>query len=176
MSAGKRSAVMSRTRGKDTRAEVQVGKLLLHQGFCYKPHGPRPPSRPDFVMPRWRAVCLLHGCFCRYHEGCPLFSPARDRFRFLDRNAQWKPRTRSNVGSRARRAGWRVAAVWDCAHRLDQTRVGNSITHWLRSDSSTLEVFRSAGQVVDRDGTGPECGEGQFGHHETATVRLAKEE
>lgn len=156
MSAGKRSALMSRIRGKDTRPEMQVRKLLWHQGFRYRLHGPKLPGRPDVVLPRWRAVVLVHGCFWHYHEGCPLFRLPATRPEFwLEKLSGNRERDRRSIRE-LRDAGWRVTVVWECALRLDQASVGQSLTRWLRSDSSALEIFRNAGQVVDSDAIGPE--------------------
>jgi DNA mismatch endonuclease, patch repair protein len=150
MSVGKRSALMSRIRSKHTRPEMQVRKLLWHQGFRYRLHGPKLPGRPDVVLPRWRAVILVHGCFWHYHEGCPLFRlPATRSDFWLEKLCGNRERDRRSVHE-LRDAGWRVAIVWECALRLDQAGVGLSLTRWLRSDSSALEVVGDAGQVVDR--------------------------
>lgn len=156
MSAGKRSALMSRIRGKHTRPEMQVRKLLWHQGFRYRLHGPKLPGRPDVVLPRWRAVVLVHGCFWHYHEGCPLFRlPATRPDFWLEKLSGNRERDRRSVHE-LRDAGWRVAVVWECALRLDQASVGQSLARWLRGDSSELEIFRNAGKVVDRAAIGAE--------------------
>lgn len=149
MSAGKRSALMSRIRGKDTRPEMQVRKLLWHQGFRYRLHGSKLPGRPDVVLPRWRAVVLVHGCFWHYHEGCPLFRLPATRPEFwiekLNRNRE---RDRRSIRE-LRHTGWRVATVWECALRLDQEMVGHSLCQWVRGQTATLELFRRDDQVAN---------------------------
>lgn len=149
MSAKKRSALMSRIRSKHTRPEMQIRQLLWHQGFRYRLYGSKLPGRPDIVLPRWRAVVFVHGCFWHYHNDCPLFRLPATRPEFwLEKLSGNRERDRRSVHE-LRNARWRVAIVWECALRLDEASVGQSLTRWLRSNSSILEIYRDAGQVVE---------------------------
>src|SRR5690606_42005026 len=72
LSPGERSRVMSRVRGKDTRPEMLVRRLLHGAGFRYRLHDGSLPGKPDLVFPRRRKVIFVHGCFWHRHEGCAL--------------------------------------------------------------------------------------------------------
>ncbi|WP_236886441.1 very short patch repair endonuclease [Dyella thiooxydans] len=140
---------MSRIRGKHTRPEMQIRKLLWHAGFRYRLHGPKLPGRPDVVLPRWRAVILVHGCFWHYHEGCVLFRLPATRTEFwLNKLSGNRERDRRSIRELQER-GWRVAIVWECALKVDEARVEQSLTRWLRSDSPAIEVFRDGTEVVN---------------------------
>lgn len=154
MSAGKRSALMSRVRAKHTHPEMQVRKLLWHDGFRYRLHDSKLPGRPDVVLPRWRAVVLVHGCFWHYHKDCPLFRMPGTRPEFwLSKLSGNRERDRGSVRELLE-GGWRVAVVWECALRWDEAHVGSVLTQWLRSEGSTLEMFRDGDRVAD----GPSLG------------------
>jgi DNA mismatch endonuclease (patch repair protein) len=81
ISPERRSALMSRIRGKDTGIEVTVRKGLHHLGLRYRLGGGGLPGRPDIVLPMYRAVVFVHGCFWHGHV-CPLFRLPKTRMAF----------------------------------------------------------------------------------------------
>jgi len=66
----KRSWNMSRIRGKDTKPEIAVRKMLHAAGFRFRLHVKDLPGKPDIVLPKWKTVIFVHGCFWHRHEGC----------------------------------------------------------------------------------------------------------
>jgi len=69
----KRSEIMSRIRGKDTTIEVKVRSYLFSMGLRYRKYDRRYPGTPDVVLPKYRIVILINGCFWHGHENCKLF-------------------------------------------------------------------------------------------------------
>src|SRR4051812_33859865 len=69
-SADTRSAVMARVKGKDTEPELTVRSFLHSRGFRYRVHVASLPGKPDIVLPKYRTVVFVHGCFWHGHEGC----------------------------------------------------------------------------------------------------------
>jgi DNA mismatch endonuclease, patch repair protein len=65
-----RSYNMSRIRGADTRPELLVRKYLHGRGLRYRVHGRNLPGKPDIVLPKYRTVIFVNGCFWHGHEGC----------------------------------------------------------------------------------------------------------
>jgi DNA mismatch endonuclease, patch repair protein len=65
-----RSERMSRVRGKDTKPELQVRRLVHRMGFRYRLHANDLPGKPDLVLPRLGKVIFVHGCFWHQHPGC----------------------------------------------------------------------------------------------------------
>ncbi|MGI8635348.1 MAG: very short patch repair endonuclease [Segetibacter sp.] len=65
-----RSYNMSRIKGKNTKPEMLVRKFLHAQGFRYRLHVKNLPGKPDIVLPKYKAVIFVHGCFSHGHEGC----------------------------------------------------------------------------------------------------------
>lgn len=65
-----RSYNMSRIRGKDTKPEIRVRKFFHAHGYRYKLHDNNLPGKPDIVLPKYKTVIFVHGCFWHGHEGC----------------------------------------------------------------------------------------------------------
>ena len=112
-----RSRLMSRVRGKDTKPEMAVRRLVHRMGFRFRLHRRDLPGCPDLVLPRHRKAILVHGCFwhscARCHAGRVPGSNV----------AYWEPKLRRNVERDAvneealRLAGWEVLVVWECQTR-----------------------------------------------------------
>src|SRR5690606_31506483 len=116
ISPERRSALMSRIRGKDTKIEQEVRKGLHALGLRYRLGGAGLPGRPDIVLPRFRTVVFVHGCFWHGHS-CPLFRLPKTRPEF------WRQKIESNKERDARvlfqlaDLGWRTLEVWECSLR-----------------------------------------------------------
>ncbi len=108
-----RSYNMSRIRGKDTKPEELVRKYLFAQGFRYRKNDPRLPGKPDIVLPKYRTVVLVNGCFWHHHD-CRYFVWPKNNAEFwkkkIDRNVE---RDQENV-KQLEKAGWRVIVIWEC--------------------------------------------------------------
>jgi len=137
-----RSRMMSGIRGRNTKPETLIRSLLHRQGFRFRLHLRDMPGTPDIVLPRYRAVVFVHGCFWHGHR-CPLFKLPRTRTDFwrekIDRN--------QNNDNRAKMAlladGWRVGIIWECALRgagKNIEGVAQSLAEWLHSDTPLIEV------------------------------------
>lgn len=176
MCARQRSALMSRVRGKHTRPEMQVRKLLRHQGFRYRLHGPKLPGRSDVVFAALTTGCRRTRLLLLLLRGMPALSPARDSSRFLARKAHRESGTRSKVGSRASRAPLARGVVWEFAVRLDQASVGGQPDAVAAQRQQGTGDFRDTGQVIYRAPIGPERRRGLLGCHEASKVRLAAED
>ena len=67
-----RSRMMRGIRGSNTQPELQVRKALYARGFRYRLNAKELPGRPDIVLPKWKAVIFVHGCFWHAHQGLSL--------------------------------------------------------------------------------------------------------
>lgn len=110
----KRSEMMSRIRGRDTKPEIIVRRIAHRLGFRFRIHRRDLPGCPDIVFPRYRAVIMVHGCFWHRHPGCRYAYTPKTRVRF------WKDKFESNVVRDRRNEtalhelGWRVLVIWEC--------------------------------------------------------------
>ncbi len=133
-------------RSANTRPEIHVRRLLHRQGYRFRLHVSDLPGTPDIVLPRWRAVIFVHGCFWHGHD-CPLFRmPATRRDSWQAKIARNRENDRLARTALAA-AGWRVAAVWECAlrgrSRLDDDALIGSVDAWLRGSARDLEITAS---------------------------------
>jgi len=109
-----RSYNMSRIRNKDTKPEELVRKYLFSKGFRYRKNDARLPGKPDIVLPKYKTVIFVNGCFWHKHEGCRYFVWPKNNAEF------WKEKIEKNATRDAQnydllqKAGWRVIVIWEC--------------------------------------------------------------
>ncbi len=119
----KRSEVMSKIRSKDTKPEMRIRKGLHALGFRYRLHDKKLPGRPDIVLPRFKTVIQVRGCFWHSHNCIDGHIPKT-------RKEYWEPKLKANTerdqknDQRLKDMGWRVFVVWECqcmsAKRLNE--------------------------------------------------------
>lgn len=110
----RRSWNMSRIQGKDTRPELALRSLLHRNGFRFRLHDRGLPGRPDIVLPKYRAVIFVNGCFWHRHPGCRFAYQPSSRIEFWERKfADTVERDARNVEALSR-LGWKVITVWEC--------------------------------------------------------------
>lgn len=142
-----RSRMMSGIRGKNTKPELALRRALHARGFRFRLHSKNVYGRPDLVLPKYRAVVFVHGCFWHRHEGCRFASTPSTREEF------WRKKFEANVArdeavrGKLLEDGWRIATVWECALRkTDQVNASvDLLSAWLRSNELQL-------QIGDKDG------------------------
>ncbi|MCZ8317205.1 MAG: very short patch repair endonuclease [Silanimonas sp.] len=135
---------MSRIRSEHTRPELQVRQYLWRQGFRYRLHGTKLAGKPDVVLPKWRAVVFIHGCFWHRHEGCPLFRLPKTRQEFWDQKLRANQSRDKGSIAKLTADGWRVAVVWECTLRSDPAQNLEQLAAWIRSDEPIIEIGRNA--------------------------------
>jgi len=109
----KRSEIMAAVNSQDTRPEVRVRRVLHRMGYRFRLHKKDLPGRPDIVLPKWRIVVLVHGCFWHGHDCCEGHIPKSNAAYWapkLERNLQ---RDRENAES-LRMLGWKIIVIWEC--------------------------------------------------------------
>jgi len=114
MSSEKRSALMSRIRGKDTRPEMVVRRLVHGMGYRYRLHRKNLPGSPDLVFSGRRKVVFVHGCFWHRHPGCTLAATPSTRVEFWRRKFEQNVERDQRVVRRLKEMGWKVMIVWEC--------------------------------------------------------------
>lgn len=148
MSPEKRSALMSRIRGRDTKPELQIRGALWHAGLRFRLNVQSLPGRPDIVLPRWRAVIFVHGCFWHRHEGCPLFRLPSTRTSFWDEKLAGNRTRDDRAASCLEASGWRVLTIWECALRASAVDAGRLCVEWVRDCYETAEITCRSREVT----------------------------
>ena len=117
-----RSYNMSQIKGKNTRPEELVRKYLFAQGFRYRKNDKRLPGSPDIVLPKYKTVIFVNGCFWHGHTGCKYFIWPQNNAEF------WRNKITTNMQRDAKKIEqldsmrWNVITVWECQLR-PETRV-----------------------------------------------------
>ena len=105
---------MSRVRSKDTKPELMVRKFLFAHGFRYRLHDKKLSGKPDVVLPKYKTVIFVHGCFYHGHEGCRYFVVPKTRTEWwLDKINSNKRRDDINY-VKLTELGWRIITVYEC--------------------------------------------------------------
>jgi DNA mismatch endonuclease (patch repair protein) len=130
ISPAERSRIMARIRSKDTKPELAVRSALHRIGFRFRLHCGALPGRPDIVLPRYRTVILVQGCFWHRHPDCRLayFPKSRQDFwrRKFAANVERDRRTRREL----RKLGWHAIVVWEC--QTTGSRLSRTVTRVRR--------------------------------------------
>ena len=130
MSPAKRSALMSRIRGKNTGPEIAVRHILHRLGYRYRTHARDLPGRPDIVFRTRRAAIFVHGCFWHRHS-CGLAYMPKTRSAFW-RDKFLQTMRRDRLALRAlRAAGWCVLVIWECQTERSLSRLELRLKRFL---------------------------------------------
>jgi DNA mismatch endonuclease (patch repair protein) len=121
---------MSRIRSKNTKPELLVRKILFSYGFRFRLHRNDLPGKPDIVLPKYKTVIFVHGCFWHGHKGCRYFVIPKTRTEWwlkkIDRNKELDKISAIKL----RELGWKVIQVFEC--HLKKQEVGKTIESILK--------------------------------------------
>lgn len=105
---------MSHIRGKDTRPEEIVRKYLFSKGYRYRKNDGRYPGKPDIVLPKFRTVIFVNGCFWHRHPGCRYATTPETNREFWQKKFDQNIARDQKVQMHLRADGWNVIIVWEC--------------------------------------------------------------
>lgn len=132
LSPDQRSWTMSRVKGKDTIIEVQVRKYLFSKGFRFRKNDKRYPGKPDIVLPKYKTIIFVNGCFWHQHPNC-------SRAKLPVNNAEyWKNKLERNaITDRMKKQqltqmGWKVITLWECELKKDFIGVLETVVKELK--------------------------------------------
>ena len=109
-----RSYNMSRIRSKDTKPEMLVRKFLHKNGFRYRLHVKNMPGKPDIVLPKYKTVIFIHGCFWHGHEGCKYYVVPKTRTEWWLNKINGNISNDTTAENNLRAAGWKIIKIWEC--------------------------------------------------------------
>lgn len=125
---------MSRIRGKNTKPEILLRKLLHASGYRFRLHTPNLPGKPDIVLKKYKTAIFVHGCFWHRHPCCPEATMPKSRVEF------WQAKFKATVERDARKvseleqSGWRVIVVWECALKKSPDMVIKNVISQLLNE------------------------------------------
>lgn len=109
-----RSYNMSCIKGKNTKPEEIVRKYLFSQGFRYRKNDKRLPGTPDIVLPKYKTVIFVNGCFWHGHEGCRYFVVPKTNTEFWVNKIETNKQRDSRKIKDLQALGWKIIIVWEC--------------------------------------------------------------
>ena len=109
-----RSRNMSAIKSKNTKPEIKVRKVLHSMGYRFRLHVKDLPGSPDIVLPKYKTVIFVHGCFWHRHKNCKYASTPKTRQEFWEakfrENSNRDRINQENLFSK----GWKIIIVWEC--------------------------------------------------------------
>jgi DNA mismatch endonuclease (patch repair protein) len=105
---------MAKVSGKDTKPEILVRKFLFSKGFRYKKNVKELPGKPDIVLPKYKTIIFVHGCFWHGHENCEAAELPVSNVEY------WTKKISSNMNrdmhhkEKLKMSGWNVITIWEC--------------------------------------------------------------
>ena len=141
-----RSRMMANIRSKNTSPEILIRKALHARGFRFRVHVKKLPGTPDLVLPKYKAVIFIHGCFWHGHN-CRYFRIPQTRHEFwMEKIAKNQVRDREQLAA-LRVLNWRVLVIWECAVRTMKKQIApvliDSVVYWLLQDSELTQIDES---------------------------------
>jgi len=112
----KRSWLMARVKGRNTAPERLVRSLLHGLGYRFRIHRKDLPGRPDIVLPRYKAVIFVHGCFWHVHT-CKRASIPESNRGFWKKKLEGNARRDEDVMRKLDDIGWQHLTIWQCETR-----------------------------------------------------------
>lgn len=156
-----RSYNMSRIRSRNTTPERVVRQELWHRGYRYRLNDKRLPGKPDLVLPKYRAVIFINGCFWHGHRGCPKYVQPKANAEF------WREKIARNIArdelnaQRLDTLSWTVITVWECgltkksreshAFALEQSRRHKELLAQVEAELNLPKSLRRYAKMVERE-------------------------
>jgi DNA mismatch endonuclease (patch repair protein) len=142
MTPEQRFICMSHNRAKNTGPELQLRHVLWRLGFRYHVNVKRLPGSPDIVLPKYRTVIFVHGCFWHGHKDCKNASTPKTNTAFWTAKIQRNQQRDQEVWRQLEAKGWSVIIVWEC--QLKKAVLNETISRVEAEILRSGEIFQSA--------------------------------
>ena len=109
-----RSFNMSMIKGKNTKPEILVRKFLFQNGFRYRLNYSKLPGKPDIVLPKYKTVIFVNGCFWHGHEGCKYFVVPKTRTEWWINKIKETKKRDNFKAEKLKQLGWKIQVIWEC--------------------------------------------------------------
>lgn len=127
-----RSYIMSRIRSKDTKPEMIVRRFLFSKGFRYRVHSKKLPGKPDIVLPKYKTVIFVHGCFWHGHENCQYFKMPQTRTKWWFEKISGNKARDKKKKAELKKEKWKVIQIWECELKKGKEKVLERLVKRLR--------------------------------------------
>ena len=122
MSPEQRSKCMASVKAKDAKPEMIVRKYLFSKGLRYRIHVRSLPGNPDIVLPKYKTVVFINGCFWHGHDACKYNRLPKSNVDFWESKINYNKARDILNESKLKEQGWRIIRIWECEIRKVQDR------------------------------------------------------
>jgi len=105
---------MSAIKSKNTKPEIAVRKMLHALGYRFRLHRKDLPGSPDIVLPKYKTVIFVHGCFWHRHENCKYATSPKTREEFWENKFNANIKRDLEVQKEIKNIGWKSIILWEC--------------------------------------------------------------
>jgi DNA mismatch endonuclease (patch repair protein) len=119
-----RSYNMSQVKSKNTKPELVVRKFLHANGFRYRLHVKDLLGKPDIVLPKYKTVIFVHGCFWHGHKNCKYATIPKTRTEWWQNKINTNTANDKKAVAALKKDGWKIITLWECdlkKKKLDKT-------------------------------------------------------
>lgn len=135
---------MSRIRSRDTSIEVEVRKYLFSRGFRFRKNDKRYAGKPDIVLPKYKTIIFVNGCFWHHHSGCKYSRIPKSNVEY------WEAKIQKNVirdeqnYEMLRNQGWKIIVLWECqlAKKTFNTKMEETISTILLNQITDISNLK----------------------------------
>lgn len=131
---------MSRIKGKNTKPEMKVRRFLFANGYRYRLHDKKLPGKPDIVLPKYKTLLFVHGCFWHGHTNCKYYTVPKTNTDW------WLNKINGNIANddkavkALKKDGWKIITIWEC--ELKPAKVEKTLTALLKKLSHSLSISK----------------------------------
>lgn len=129
---------MRAVRGKETTPEIVVRSALHRMGFRFRTYHKGLPGSPDIVLPRWKTVIFIHGCFWHRHDGCRYASMPKHNSEYWTRKFEENIQRDRRIEEEILRMGWRCLVIWECELKKNDDDAVQRLADGIKGNSHHL--------------------------------------
>jgi DNA mismatch endonuclease (patch repair protein) len=126
--------MMAKIKSNDTKPEMLVRKILHGKGFRYRMHDKSLLGKPDIVLPKYKTIIFIHGCFWHRHSDCVLAYMPKSNVEVWQKKFNDNVKRDLKVRNVLTNAGWKILVVWECRLRKDALSYLNEIALQIKYD------------------------------------------
>lgn len=141
MTPEQRFKCMSHNRAKNTGPELSLRHSLWRRGFRYRVNDKCLPGRPDIVLPKYRTVIFVHGCFWHGHKDCKYYTVPKTNIEFWRAKIARNQERDQEVWRKLEAKGWSVIIVWEC--ELKKAKLEETIERVVGAIVRNGEAYRA---------------------------------
>lgn len=146
LTPSQRHHCMSSIRGKNTKPEILVRKILHARGFRFRLHNKKLPGSPDIVLPKYGVAIMVNGCFWHGHKGCRYATKPKSNVEFWETKIARNKHRDEVTAAHLEALGWTVITIWEC-----ELRTSSQLDDRLNTLTEEIRRAYETKRIKDRD-------------------------